>query len=321
MMKYEDILPGCSVTGLDYNYPVRIIYIEHHSSGSSEFANITYQRPNGTTNRVVVFPNKLKELSIIDKTPAISLSRNGEVCKLLIEAQRIKWAHLFDPYLAMHTSDVEPLPHQIEAVYGELLKRQPLRFLLADDPGAGKTIMTGLFIKELEIRGDLEKCLIVCPGSLCMQWQDELYQRFNMRFHIITNQSIEESVSGNVFRDKSLCIISLDKLVRDEDTQQKLGGVDWDLIVCDEAHKMSAHQYGKKVNATKRYQLGEKLSDLTRHFLLLTATPHNGIEVEFQLFMRLLDKDQFDRNPNAENMNRDYRMLMRRMVKRGFASL
>jgi SNF2 family DNA or RNA helicase len=314
-MQYIDLMPGTSVKGLDYNNAVKIVYVEHHHIGSTEYANITYKRPDGSTLTVVLYPEQLRNLTIIEREPRLKLRADGDISKLLIEAQRIKWAHLFDPYLAMHTSDVEPLPHQIEAVYGELLKRQPLRFLLADDPGAGKTIMTGLFIKELEIRGDLEKCLIVCPGSLCMQWQDELYQRFNLRFHIINNQALEESVTGNAFKDKSLCIISLDKLVRDEDAQQKLSGVDWDLIVCDEAHKMSAHQYGKKVSVTKRYQLGEKLSDLTRHFLLLTATPHNGIETDFQLFMRLLDKDQFDRNPNKENMNHDYRMLMRRMVK------
>ena len=178
----------------------------------------------------------------------------------------IRLAHLFDPVLAVHTSVVEPLPHQITAVYESMLPRQPLRFLLADDPGAGKTIMAGLLIKELIARGDLQRCLVVCPGSLAEQWQDELYRRFQLPFDILTNDKLEAARTGNWFLETNLVIARLDKLSRNEDVQQKLQVPDcrWDLVVCDEAHKMSATFFGGEVKYTKRYRLGQLLSTLTR---------------------------------------------------------
>ncbi len=197
------------------------------------------------------------------------------------EAHRIRLAYLYDPLLAVHASLVEPLPHQISAVYEEMLTRQPLRFLLADDPGAGKTIMTGLLIKELLLRGDLQRCL-VCPGSLVEQWQNELYRRFDLPFDILTRDKLDAARTGNWFAETSLAICRLDKLSRDEDVQAKLQQTDWDLVVCDEAHKMSASYFGSEVKDTKRYRLGQVLAGLTRHFLLLTAIPHNGKEPDFQ---------------------------------------
>src|SRR5690606_24372822 len=156
------------------------------------------------------------------------------------ERHRIRLAHLFHPLLAVHTSLVDPLPHQITAVYEAMLPRQPLRFLLADDPGAGKTIMAGLLIKELMARGDLKRCLIICPGSLVEQWQDELSRRFNLPFEILTNDKLEAARTGNWFLEHDLIIARLDKLARDENVQQKLTAPDnrYDLVVCDEAHKM-----------------------------------------------------------------------------------
>ena len=151
---------------------------------------------------------------------------------------------------------VDPLPHQITAVYGEMLPRQPLRFLLADDPGAGKTIMAGLLIKELLIRGDLHRCMIVCPGNLAEQWQDELYQRFQLPFEILTNDKLESARTGNWFAENHLAICRLDKLSRNEDVQAKLVNTDWDLIVCDEAHKMSATFFGSEVKYTKALPAG-----------------------------------------------------------------
>jgi SNF2 family DNA or RNA helicase len=114
----------------------------------------------------------------------------------------IRLAHLFDPYLAITASQIEALPHQITAVYGEMLPRQPLRFLLADDPGAGKTIMAGLLIKELLIRGDLERCLIVAPGSVVEQWQDEMAEKFGLGFDSVTRDQIEASITGNPFVER-----------------------------------------------------------------------------------------------------------------------
>src|SRR5580700_4559140 len=242
---------------------------------------------------------------------------DGRLFRLVSEAHRIRLAHLFDPVLAVHTSMVEPLPHQITAVYDAMLPRQPLRFLLADDPGAGKTIMAGLFIKELIARGDLQRCLVVCPGSLAEQWQDELYRRFHLPFEILTNDKLEAARTGNWFSETNLVIARLDKLSRNEDVQQKLSAPDcrWDLIVCDEAHKMSATYFGGEVKFTKRYRLGQLLSGLTRHFLLMTATPHNGKDEDFQLFMALLDGDRFEGRFRDGAHVSDVSDLMRRMVK------
>lgn len=232
-------------------------------------------------------------------------------------------AHLFDPLLAVHTSKVEPFPHQITAVYEEMLPRQPLRYLLADDPGAGKTIMTGLYLKELLVRGDLERCMIVCPGSLVEQWQYEMYDRFHLSFDILTRDDFKGGTDINPFVEKKLLICRLDQLSRqlssNEETktiiQRQLEEAKWDIIVCDEAHKMSATFSGNKLSTTKRYRLGQQLSKQTRHFLLLTATPHNGKETDFQLFMALLDADRFEGRFRDGVHSVDTSDLMRRMVK------
>jgi superfamily II DNA or RNA helicase len=229
--------------------------------------------------------------------------------------EAITLTYLFDPLLAVHTSVLEPLPHQIKAVYGELLPREPLRFLLADDPGAGKTIMAGLFIKELIVRGDLKRCLVVCPGSLIEQWQDELWDKFGLHFEIVTRETVENSRSGNPFAEKNLVLARLDHLARNDDIVAKLSQTDWDLVAVDEAHKMSAHYFGGEVKETKRYKLGKVLGSLTRHLLLMTATPHAGKEADFQLFMALLDGDRFEGRYRDGVHTTDTRDLMRRMVK------
>ena len=196
-----------------------------------------------------------------------------------------------------------------------MLPRQPLRYLLADDPGSGKTIMTGLLSKELQVRGDVHRCMIVCPGNLAEQWQDEMDRRFHLPFEIMTNDKLESARTGNWFQENNMVICRLDKLSRDEDLQEKLKQTDWDLIVCDEAHKMSASFFGGEVKATKRYRLGQLLGGITRHFLLLTATPHNGKEEDFQLFMALLDGDRFEGKFRDGVHSVDASDLMRRLVK------
>ncbi|MEI8164899.1 MAG: SNF2-related protein, partial [Chloroflexales bacterium] len=150
----------------------------------SEAVELTYKDAGGRPGMVLLYRESEPSLELVSVGRPWSFDGDGRLFRLVSEAHRIRLAHLFDPVLAVHTSLVEPLPHQITAVYETMLSRQPLRFLLADDPGAGKTIMAGLLIKELIARGDLQRCLIVCPGSLAEQWQDELYRRFHLPFEI-----------------------------------------------------------------------------------------------------------------------------------------
>ena len=197
-----------------------------------------------------------------------------------------------------------------------MLPRQPLRFLLADDPGAGKTIMAGLLMKELMLRGDLDRCLVVVPGSLSLQWQDELLHKFGLEFELFDRGMVDRSPSANPLDRHPLLIARLDLLARNEDLQDLFDGGEWDLLVVDEAHKMSAKAVGREVNKTKRYRLGERLGPVTRNLLLMTATPHNGHEEGFQLFMALLDSDRFAGKWQEVSLMIDRPDdLMRRMIK------
>lgn len=278
--------------------------------------NVVFRTPSGQVSENTLFRDDEHRLDILQKGQNWSFDADGSMLRLVTEANRIKLAHFFDPYLAIHTSLVDPLPHQISAVYGEMLPRQPLRFLLADDPGAGKTIMAGLLIKELIARSDLERCLIVAPGSLVEQWQDELGEKFDLEFDILSRDMIENSRSGNPFNDCKRLIARLDVLARNEDLQEKLmASTEWDLIIADEAHRMSATFFGNEAKFTKRYQLGQKLGQACRHFLLMTATPHNGKEKDFQLFMALLDGDRFEGRFRDGVHVADVEDMMRRLTK------
>ncbi|MDR0391011.1 MAG: DUF3883 domain-containing protein [Planctomycetaceae bacterium] len=312
MIRLEEITVGASVTGLAGNAPVNIVAVKWHGTNA---ITVTFRTLNGNVAEQILFREGNEHIEVADSSLPWSFDANADLLRLTSEAYRINLAHIFDPYLAVHTSAIEPLPHQISAVYQEMLSRLPLRYILADDPGAGKTIMTGLFLKELLVRGDLKRCMIVSPGNLAEQWQDELYRKFNLRFEILTNDRIESAVTGNVFMEANLCIIRLDKLSRNEEIQEKLKVTDWDLVVCDEAHKMSATVWGNEIKYTKRFQLGRLLSSITRHFLLLTATPHNGKEKDFQLFMSLIDQDRFEGVARNGSQAVDVSDVMRRLVK------
>ncbi len=312
MTKLEDLRKGALVNGLLPSGPVTLVDVRWHGS---DVVELTYRDVASNLGSELVFRDREPQLEVTAPGTPWAFDGGGELFRLVSEAYRIRMAYLFDPWLAVHISFVEPLPHQITAVYGEMIPRQPLRFLLADDPGAGKTIMAGLYIKELMLRGDLERCLIVTPGNLSEQWQDELNQKFGLPFDILTNDRIETARTGNALAEMPLVIARLDKLSRGEDLQQKLDQTDWDLIVCDEAHKMSASVFGNEVKYTKRYRLGQQLSRLTRHLLLLTATPHNGKEEDFQLFLALIDADRFEGRYREGVHNADATDLMRRLVK------
>ncbi len=313
-MKLEDLQPDATVRGILPDALATVVSVSWHGSDA---LTLVYRGPNGRVADEILYRHDEPRLEIAQAGRPWSFDGDGALFRLVAEANRIRLAHLFDPVLAVHTSLVDPLPHQITAVYEEMLPRQPLRFLLADDPGAGKTIMAGLLIKELIARGDLKRCLIVCPGSLVEQWQDELSKRFHLPFEIMTNDKFEAARTGNWFLENDLAIARLDKLSRNEDVQQKLSAPDcrYDLIVCDEAHKLAATFFSGEVKYTKRYRLGQLLSGLTRHFLLMTATPHNGKEEDFQLFMALLDGDRFEGKFRDGVHQVEVSDLMRRMVK------
>ncbi len=312
MARLESIRRGAAVRGILLDGLVTIGDVRWLGTVAIE---VTYKDSAGRLGNELLYRDREPTLEIVEAGRPWSFDGDGALFRLLSEANRIRLAYLFDPLLAVHTSLVEPLPHQITAVYGEMLSRQPLRFLLADDPGAGKTIMTGLFIRELVARGDLQRCLIVCPGNLVEQWQDELDRKFHLPFEIMTKDALEAARTGNWFNEVSLAICRLDTLSRNENTQAKLQRTDWDLIVCDEAHKLSATYFGNEVKHTKRYRLGQLLSTLTRQFLLLTATPHNGKEADFQLFMALLDGDRFEGKFRDGVHVSDSGDMMRRLVK------
>jgi SNF2 family DNA or RNA helicase len=314
MTRLEDLQPTAAVRGILPEQAVTVVSVQWFGSEALE---LTYKAPSGRVANELLYRNDEPRLQVVEHGRPWGFDGDGHLFRLVSEAHRIRLAHLFDPVLAVHTSLVEPLPHQITAVYEAMLPRQPLRFLLADDPGAGKTIMAGLFIKELIARADLQRCLVVCPGSLAEQWQDELYRRFQLSFEILTNDKLEAARTGNWFLENNLVIARLDKLSRDEDVQRKLAVPEcgWDLVVCDEAHKLSATFFGGEIKYTKRYHLGQLLSGLTRHFLLMTATPHNGKEEDFQLFMALLDGDRFEGRFRDGVHQAEVSDLMRRMVK------
>ena len=207
-----------------------------------------------------------------------------------VEAIRLGLAYEYDPYFSLSIARVDPLPHQLEAVYDYFLKLPRIRFLLADDPGAGKTIMAGLLIKELKVRGLVQRILIVTPANLSFQWQRELKDKFRENFQLIRSDVLRATYGANPWQDINQVITSVSWISRIEDARESLMRSNWDLIIVDEAHKMSAYSEEKK---TLAYQLGESLSDMTDHYLLMTATPHKGDPKNFNLFLKLLDKDVY----------------------------
>jgi superfamily II DNA or RNA helicase len=233
--------------------------------------------------------------------------------RLGVEALRLGLAYEYDPYFSLSIARVDPLPHQLEAVYDYFIRLPRIRFLLADDPGAGKTIMAGLLLKELKIRGLIKRTLIVTPANLSFQWQRELKDKFREHFEVIRADLLRANYGVNPWQEKNQVITSVSWVSRIEDANESLLRSHWDLIIVDEAHKMSAASPDKK---TLAYKLGEELSKRTDHYLLMTATPHKGDADNFCLFLELLDRDVYaDVKSLEEAMRRQEAPFYLRRVK------
>lgn len=312
MISLQSLAPGMALSGIEPTAVVTVITVVPIADGTIQ---VIYKTSEGILRERLLNRDDESEISLATTERPWSFDGDGEKFKLAVEAKRIDLAFLFDPMMAVHTSNVEPLPHQITAVYESMLPRQPLRFILADDPGAGKTIMAGLYIRELIMRADARRILIVAPGSLVEQWRDELFEKFGLEFSVFSRELETATPSGNPFEDGDQLIVRMDQMSRNIELQEKLCNAGWDLVVFDEAHKLSAHFYGQKIERTKRFTLAENLGSHTRHLLLMTATPHNGKEEDFQLFLSLLDSDRFYGKFRDGVHKVDASDLMRRMVK------
>ncbi len=241
----------------------------------------------------------LARLTILDA--GATWDGDGALLRLGLQAWSLGIAYEFDPYFGLSISRVDPLPHQLEAVYDYLLKAARVRFLLADDAGAGKTIMAGLLLRELKLRGLAERILIVAPANLAFQWQRELKEKFDEKFLVLKGSDLREQFGVNQWLEQKQVVTSLDLAKRD-DILPGLRQAHWDLVIVDEAHRMSARDESHK---SLRYRLGELLRDTTDHLLLLTATPHKGDPLNFSLFLQLLDQDTYaDVRSIEEAMNR-----------------
>ncbi len=285
----ETVLPplteGQIITGPLFNEPVRIETIKTDGPdlcilGLSGIHSEKF-------HRVTLSAEQLAEVSLHDT--AANYTGDGQVVRLGLQAYALGIAYAFDPFFGLSISRVAPLPHQLTAVYDYLLKLPRIRFLLADDAGAGKTIMAGLLIRELKLRGLLERILIVCPANLTFQWQRELGSKFDEQFFVLKGNDVREQYGVNQWLERNQIITSLDLAKRD-DIVKGLQQVHWDLVIVDEAHRMSWTPPSRK---TARYALGELLRDTADHYVMLTATPHKGDPANFTLFLQLLDRDAY----------------------------
>jgi SNF2 family DNA or RNA helicase len=260
--------------------------------------------------RVTLTAEQLATLTVRDST--LAYRGDAGLLRLGIQAYSLGIAFEFDPYFGLSISRVDPLPHQLEAVYDYLLKLPQVRFLLADDAGAGKTIMAGLLIKELKLRGLIERVLIVCPANLAFQWQRELRDKFDEQFEVLKGADLREQYGINQWLERTQLITSLDLAKRTE-ILPGLRQVHWDLVIVDEAHRLSWTPPSKK---TARYSLGELLRDISDHMLMLTATPHKGDPDNFTLFLQLLDQDAYaDVRSIREAMDRRHAPFYLRRTK------
>lgn len=277
--------PGHLLMGPLFNEPMRVETVQPNGPASWVVGLVGTQSER--FRKVTLTAHDLAQLTVLDS--GYSFDGDGRLLRLGLQAYALGIAYEFDPYFGLSISRVDPLPHQLEAVYDYLLKLARVRFLLADDAGAGKTIMSGLLIRELELRGLAERILIVCPANLAFQWQRELKEKFDAKFLVTKGQDLREQFGVNQWLERSRVITSLD-LAKRAEILPGLRQVHWDLVIVDEAHRMSASDESHK---SMRYRLGELLRDTSDHMLLLTATPHKGDPQNFSLFLQLLDADAY----------------------------
>ena len=284
-MQIDQLKPNVIVTGSIFSEPVQVLIV----TPMGESIKLIGQglKTNQVHQRILDAAQIQQLQATLDKEPM-----NGDSLhfRLGVEALRLGLAYEYDPFFALAIARIDPLPHQLEAVYNYFLKQPRVRFLLADDPGAGKTVMAGLLLKELKVRGLVRRTLIITPANLTFQWQRELKDKFREDFEVIRGDILRANYGSNPWKEKKQVVTSVSWVSRIEDAKESLLRSDWDLIIVDEAHKMSAHSSDKK---TLAYRLGEELSKLTDHYLLMTATPHKGDPKNFCLFLELLDRDVY----------------------------
>ncbi|GER93790.1 helicase [hot springs metagenome] len=311
-MELNNLKKGSIIRGAYWPEPVEIKLIER-VNGLEGYVQIVGSTLNSRTHIDQIISEEEFQRIIIDDRRSIFSEEAWKVF-LSLEGLRYRFASLYDPLLAMNTSKVDPLPHQIEAVYGYILKLPRMRFLIADDPGAGKTIMAGLIIKELKLRHLAKRILIVTPGHLKDQWRRELTDRVEETFEVIDRARFDSLYRANVWLKENQIITSIDFAKRD-DVLPTLASAHFDLIIVDEAHKMSAYRYGEKIDKSDRYRLGEVLSGITNHLLFLTATPHKGDPENFRLFLDLLEPGFFATNELVLDSikNKDNPLFIRRI--------
>jgi len=306
-MTADQLLPSSIVRGPLFPEPVQVITtIANGTSVKLVATGIN----TGQTYQPILDEEQIALLEVNPQTEPFD--GDARKFRLGIEALRLGLAYEYDPYFSLSIARVDPLPHQLEAVYEYFLKMPRIRFLLADDPGAGKTIMAGLLVKELKARGLIKRILIVTPANLTFQWQREMKDKFREQFTVIRSDILRANYGTNPWQEHDQVIASVSWVSRVEDARDSLLRSRWDLVIVDEAHKMSAYSSDRE---TLAYKLGKDLSDMTDHFLLMTATPHKGDPENFALFLKLLDRDVYGDVSSLEQamVNRDAPFYLRRV--------
>lgn len=299
-MEKSEVEKGKIVKGSQFPEPVRVLAFSSINGQTFRLAGIGLN--SGQLYNRLLTAEEIEQLTFVSQ--GWDFSGNAEAVFLTIEAIRIRNAYLFDPFCAVNAAPIDPLPHQLDAVYSFILPQLRIRFLLADDPGAGKTIMAGLVLKELKMRGLVKRTLIIVPGHLQDQWQREMKEKFGEHFTRIDRGVINAHWGRNVWQHLSQVITSMD-FAKQQDVLETLKDAEWDLVIVDEAHKLAAYRYGENVRKTERYKLGELVARRTNSLLFLTATPHRGDPENFRLFLDLLEPHFFSSTELLEQAVRD----------------